>query len=54
VAGTPLQCIDKLRSVFEFLGDKGMGRVVFQPGGGLREKSIELLVRDMLPRLGAA
>lgn len=54
VAGTPLQCVDKLRPVFGFLEDKGMGRVVFQPGGGLREKSIELLVRDMLPRLGAA
>jgi len=27
------------------------GRVVFQPGGGLREQSIELLVRDILPRL---
>jgi len=51
VAGTPAQCVDKLRPIFAFLKTKGIGRVVFQPGGGLREKSIELLVRDIMPRL---
>lgn len=51
VAGSPPQCVAKLRPIFAFLAQQGIGRVVFQPGGGLREKSIELLVREMLPRL---
>jgi 5,10-methylenetetrahydromethanopterin reductase len=53
VAGSTAQCVAKLAAIFAFLREKGAGRVVFQPGGGLREKSIELLVGDILPRLRA-
>jgi 5,10-methylenetetrahydromethanopterin reductase len=51
VSGSPSQCAAKLAPIFAFLREHGAGRVVFQPGGGLREKSIELLVTDILPRL---
>ena len=54
VAGSTAQCAAKLRPIFAFLEEQGAGRVVFQPGGGLREKSIELLVQDILPRLQTA
>jgi 5,10-methylenetetrahydromethanopterin reductase len=50
VAGSPARCAEKLAPIFAFLRQQGAGRVVFQPGGGLRERSIELLVRDILPR----
>jgi 5,10-methylenetetrahydromethanopterin reductase len=51
IAGSTARCAEKLAPIFAFLRQQGAGRVVFQPGGGLREKSIELLARDIVPRL---
>ena len=51
VAGTTAQCAEKVERITAFLDRRGAGRIVFQPGGGRREESIERLVREVLPRL---
>jgi 5,10-methylenetetrahydromethanopterin reductase len=51
VAGTTARCAARIEGIAAFLEGRGTGRLVFQPGGGRREESIERLVRGVLPQL---
>ena len=51
VAGTAAQCAERVARITAFLEERGAGRIVFQPGGGRREESIERLVRVVLPQV---
>jgi 5,10-methylenetetrahydromethanopterin reductase len=51
IAGTPGECREKIRSMGRSLDAGNLGRIVFQPGGGLREQSVQLLVQEVLPQL---
>ena len=51
VAGTAAECAERVERIGAFLEERGAGRIVFQPGGGRREESIERLIREVLPKV---